>query len=345
MWPAPRSQMSAFSTTSEGAAMKLNGTHTSLPHLQPHNLIQTLHLDFPLLPSRWGLVAMSRTLLPLSITWYDVTNPCRRTLERLWAAWELDQTTPDQRDKAFQEITTFAARLDPYDSDHWPKLPRDRELFQAHMAQAFRHARAMMFSLVPRLLSQLGSKHNEMELEELLRWCKSRPGRTVVDAVRSASAKKELGNQHVAGNDYIEAVWTGLLGLVTLCPWSSDATIMSFDQAGEVGLRQIEQALLLNIVIASQKAAVARKKAAKTWVAISIAAITSLEQHPFATWGNVVKRLRLQAECIKKHRSLWSPPAVKDFEKRRHLVDVWSEMPHEGWAHEQCEGGHRCYGM
>lgn len=90
--------------------MKLNGTHTSLPHLQPHNLIQTLHLDFPLLPSRWGLVAMSRTLLPLSITWYDVTNPCRRTLERLWAAWELDQTTPDQRDKAFQEITTFAAR-------------------------------------------------------------------------------------------------------------------------------------------------------------------------------------------------------------------------------------------
>jgi hypothetical protein len=56
-----------------------------------------------------------------------------------------------------------------------------------------------------------------------------------------------------------------------------------------------EQALLLNIVIASQKAAVARKKAAKTWVAISIAAITSLEQHPFATWGNVVKRLRRES--------------------------------------------------
>ena len=55
-------------------------------------------------------MAMSRTPLPLSISWYDVTNPRRRTMERLWAAWELDRTTPEEREKAFQEITLFAAR-------------------------------------------------------------------------------------------------------------------------------------------------------------------------------------------------------------------------------------------
>lgn len=96
------------------------------------------------------------------------------------------------------------------------------------MAQAFRHARAMIFSLVPRLLSQLGSKHNEMELEELLRWCKSRPGRTVVDAVRSASAKKELGNQYVLSPfPLTRTCSTALLREISLTPDTSQGMTTS----------------------------------------------------------------------------------------------------------------------
>jgi len=45
--------------------------------------------------------------------------------------------------------------------------------------------------------------------------------------------------RRVGEKKYEEAVWRYILGLAALSPWSSDRTMLSWDEAGNIGLRQM----------------------------------------------------------------------------------------------------------
>lgn len=52
--------------------------------------------------------------------------------------------------------TSLTPSIDPYEESLLPKLPHSIELFQAHVAQAFRHARMLLLIAVPPFLCSLG---------------------------------------------------------------------------------------------------------------------------------------------------------------------------------------------
>lgn len=122
---------------------------------------------------------------------------------------------------------------------------------------------------------------------------------------------RRLSPRLVEAQKYGAAVEAYLLGLAVLVPFSSDNTIMTFEESGAAGLRQMwaalkriglgeaadvsEENLLTNLMTTANKAAAGRKKAARAWMSIFIGAMTCLEHHPHATFGGVVKRMKCES--------------------------------------------------
>ena len=125
--------------------------------------------------------------------------------------------------------------------------------------------------------------------------------------IHRCSSMQRLFYRLFIKKEHYECLVLYLRTLAELSPWSSDAIIMTFEQAGQVGLRQMlvvlakrqvsvidnsEQALLTNIGVVCKKIAETKDQDDRQpWVNIGVHAIWAVEHHPFLTWAGSIKRV------------------------------------------------------
>ncbi|WWC60362.1 uncharacterized protein I303_102933 [Kwoniella dejecticola CBS 10117] len=167
--------------------------------------------------------------------------------------------------------------------------------------------------------------------------------------VKEAEGWKEKGNFAAKrGKDkHTLAIQYYLRGLISVWPYTSSSIMMSFEQAQDVGLVKVEQALLNDIVTIAmsypssqtQAQSHAQSRARKTTFD-NIARVTceAILEIRYITVNNLRKTFERLAQLDEREYGAQAKEGVNNF-----MADLFKDKQGDEWAHRFCIRGHVCH--
>ncbi|WVQ80823.1 hypothetical protein IAT38_002930 [Cryptococcus sp. DSM 104549] len=282
--------------------------------------------------------------LPLLLAPQDLDEPLVDTVVTLWRAWPVD--FPDVRKG--MALTALVEVLDSQPAHH--PTPQALTLFHAQQAQAARIMRLMILETHWKNLTVLDPECARNATMTPTEWVKANKQACQVvkmeTAVATGATFNEQGNVLLDKGKPAQAIVQYLKALSALCPWSSDASIMTFDQVRASGLAALEQEVLLNIARAGLALSLLLPDNPVTSLLTPTLVDTALQSFnfmPFTTYGSLIAHSDLLAECLERWPKYIQPDRKSLFERRRAAKSSWEKQPSDGWAHHKCGMTNVCY--
>ncbi|WWC68589.1 uncharacterized protein I206_102519 [Kwoniella pini CBS 10737] len=268
--------------------------------------------------------------------------------KKLWEGWNLNYNEALKKSKEcqMQIILSFQAELE------------DFKLFKKHRLRSIKFQEEYvkcefikMIIFIEITLKQM----NEVKLKESKTNSNSNSNSIIEDLIKKkndnsnfksikecidkAEEWKEKGNQMGKSGNYSLAIHYYLLGLISIWPWTSSSTLMSFEESQNTGLVRIEQALLNNIVTISISYP-ASKSSFRKFTFDNIARITCdvILEIRYITINNLRKAYERLALLDEREYGEKGKQGVNSL-----MAELLKDKEGTDWAHRHCIEQHVCH--